>query len=110
MGCIDERDDSVKRELRVKLVVHEERLSDRPGIGQPCGLHQHIVELVAALHEIAEYANQVSAHRAADAAIRHLKDLLVSVDDERLIDADFPILVLDHGNALAVLLTQDPVE
>ena len=110
VGCIDERDDPVKRELRANLVVHEEGLSDRAGIGEPCGLHQHIVELVAALHEIAEHANQVSAHRAADAAVRHLEDLFVSVDDERLIDADLPVLVLDHGNALAVLLTQDPVE
>ena len=110
VGCIDERDDPVKRELRANLVVHEEGLSDRTGIGEPCGLHQHIVELVAALHEVAEHANQVSAHRAADAAVRHLEDLFVSVDDERLIDADLSVLVLDHGNALAVLLTQDPVE
>ena len=110
MGCIDERDDPVKRELRANFVVHEEGLSDRTGIGEPGGLHQHIVELVAALHELAEHANQVSAHRAADAAVRHLEDLFVSVDDERLIDADLPVLVLDHGNALAVLLAQDPVE
>ena len=110
VGCIDERDDPVERELLANLVVHEEGLSDRAGIGEPCGLHQHIVELVAALHEIAEHANQVSAHRAADAAVRHLEYLFVSVDDERLIDADLPELVLDHGNALSVLFTQYPVE
>ena len=88
----------------------KKRLGDRAGIGEPCGFHQHVVELVAALHKIAEYPNQVSAHRAADATVRHLEDLLVSVDDEGLIDADFPILVLDHGDALAVLLSQDPIE
>ena len=53
---------------------------------------------------------RVSAHRAADAAVRHLEDLLVGVDDEGLIDTDLPVLVLDHGDALAVLLAQDPVE
>ena len=110
VGGIDERDDPVKRELRADLVVHEKRLGDRARIGEPRGLHQHIVELVAALHEIAEHANQVSAHGAADAAVRHFEDLFVGVDDKRLIDADLPILVLDHGNALAVLLAQDPVE
>ena len=55
VGCIDERYDPVKRELRANFVVHEEGLSDRTGIGEPCGLHQHIVELVAALHEVAEH-------------------------------------------------------
>ena len=110
VGCVDERDDPVKRELRANLVVHEEGLSDRAGIGEPRGLHQHIVKLVSALHEIAEHANQVSAHRAADAAVRHFEDLLVSIDDELMIDADLPVLVLDHGNALAVILAQDPVE
>ena len=110
VGCIDERDDPVKRVRRANLVVHEKRLSDWTGIGQPGGLHQHIVELVAALVEIVEYPNQISAHRAADAAVRHLEDLLVSVDDERLIDADLSILVLDHGDALAVLLSQDSIE
>ena len=110
MGCIDERDDPVKRVFGAKLIVHKERLSHRPGIGEPGGFHQHVVELVAALVEIVEYPNQVSAHRAADATVRHLEDLLVSVDDERLIDANFPKLVLDHGNAPAVLLGQNPVE
>ena len=110
MGGIDERDDPVKRVLLAKLVVHEEGLGDRAGIGEPGGFHQHIVELVAALVEIVEHPNQVSAHRAADAAVRHLEDLLVSVDDEGLIDANFPKLVLDHGNAPSVLLGQDPVE
>ena len=110
VGCVDERDDPVQGELGANFVVHEEGLSDRTGIGEPRGLHQHIVELVSTLHEVAEHANQVSTHRAADAAVRHLENLLVSVDDERLIDADLPELVFDHGDAFAVFLLQDPVQ
>ena len=110
VGCVDERDDPVQRELCANLVVHEERLSDRTGIGEPGGLHQHVVELVSALHEVAEYANQVSAHRTADAAVRHLEDFLVSVDDQRLIDADLAKFVFDHGDAFAVFIRQYPVQ
>ena len=65
VGCIDEGDDPVKRVFSAKLVVHEERLSDGTGVGEPCGFHQHIVELVAALIEIVEHPNQVSAHRCS---------------------------------------------
>ena len=44
VGCVDERDYPVQRELRANLVVHEEGLSDRTGVGEPRGLHQHVVE------------------------------------------------------------------
>jgi len=41
---------------------------------------------------------------AADAAVVHLKDLLLALHDERVVDAYLPILVLDHSNLLAVVL------
>jgi hypothetical protein len=56
----------------------------------------------AALHQVAEDADQVAAHRAAEAAVVHLEDLFLGVDDQLLVNADLPELVLDHGNALAV--------
>src|SRR6185503_10771761 len=63
-------------------------------------LDDHAVELEAAgaalLLERAEDADQVAAHRAADAAVVHLHDLLVGL--------------LDDLDLLAVILLQDAVE
>ena len=75
-------DDGVELELVLELVVDEEGLRDRAGVGHAGGLDQDVVELVAALHEVAEDADQVAAHRAADAAVVHLEDLLLGADDE----------------------------
>ena len=96
--------------LRLHLVIDEERLRDRAGIGQPGRLDQDVVELVLPLHQVAEDADQVAAHGAADAAVVHLEDLFLGVDDELLIDADLAELVLDDGDPLAVLGGQDAVE
>jgi hypothetical protein len=47
------------------------------------------VELLAALHEIAENANQVSTNGAADAAVVHLEYLFFCPDDQLLIALPF---------------------
>ncbi len=62
------------------------------------------------LHQPVEDADQVAAHRAADAAVVHLEHFLVGADDEVVVDADLAELVDDHGVALAVLLGEDAVE
>jgi len=61
-------------------------------------------------HEIADDADEVAAHGAADAPVVHLEDLLVGADDEPVIDSDLDELVLDHGDALPVILGQDAIE
>ena len=68
------------------------------------------VALVALLLERAEDADQVAAHGAADAAVVHLDDLLVARLDDVVVDADLAELVLDHRDALAVVLLEDAVE
>ncbi len=70
---IDQRDDGIEHELLAQLVVEKEGLRDRPRIGQPGGLDQHAIELVAAAHELPEDAQQVAAHGAADAAVVRLE-------------------------------------
>ena len=42
--------------------------------------------------------------------LRHLEDFFVGGDDEIGIDVDLAELVLDHGDAVAVLSRQDVVE
>src|SRR5207245_3783819 len=60
--------------------------------------------------ERAEDADQIAAYGAADAAVVHLDDLLFALLDEVGIDARLAELVLDHRDALAVLLLEDAVE
>src|SRR5690606_11786110 len=61
--------------------------------------------------QVAEHADQVAAHRAADAAVVEFDDLFVRVLQQQLVvDPLLPELVLDHGDAVAVVLAQDPVE
>ena len=92
------------------IVVHEEGLRHRHRIGQARGLHQDAVEAARPLHQPLDDADQVAAHRAAHAAIVHLEDFLVALDDEVVVDVDLAELVDDDGVFLAVVLGQDTVE
>ena len=110
VACIDHRDDGVEHELALEIVIEEEGLRDRPGIGHTGGLDDDVVETVAALEQLTEDAQQVAAHRAADATVVGLEDLLFGADHELVIDTDLAELVLDDGDAFAVLLREDAVE
>ena len=107
---VDHRHDAVELELLLHLVVDEERLGHRAGVGQAGRLDQDVVEPVLALHQVAEDADQVAADGAADAPVVHLEDLFLGVDDQLLIDADLAELVLDDGDPLAVLGGQDVIQ
>jgi hypothetical protein len=61
-------------------------------------------------HQRFDDADQVPAHRAADAAIVHFEHLLVGIDDEIVIDADLAELVDDDREFLAMRLGEDAVE
>ena len=50
-------------------------------VRQTGGLDQDIVEAVPPLEQLPEDANEVASDGAADAAVVHLEDLLVGVDD-----------------------------
>ena len=110
VACIDHRDDGVEHELTLEIVIEEEGLRDRPGIGHAGGFDDDVVETVAALEQLTEDAQQIAAHRAADAAVVGLEDLLFGADHELVIDTDLAELVLDDGDTLAVLLREDAVE
>src|SRR5258708_2722781 len=112
---VDHGEHAVEQELVVDRLVHEEGLRDRAGVGEAGRLDDHAVEielaLAALLAEVAEDAHQVAAHRAAQAPVVHLDDLLFLVLHEDLaVDARLAELVLDHGDLLAVLLGEDAVE
>jgi len=50
-----------------------------------------------------EDADEIAADGAADAAVVHLEEFFVGLDDELVVDADLAELVFDHGDFLAVL-------
>ena len=109
---VDQGDDAVELDLARDLVVDEERGRDRRRVGQAAGLDQDVVELVAALEQLLQDADEIGAHvgDAADAAVRHLEDLFVGRQHEVRVDVDLAELVLDHRDAVAVALGQDVVQ
>ncbi|MNT36459.1 hypothetical protein D3C72_1725440 [compost metagenome] len=112
MHRVHQRQDAVERDLLGDFVVHEEGGRHRRGIGQAAGLDQDMVEALGLLQQLLQDAHEVGAHidHAADAAVGHLVDLFVGGHHQVGIDIDLAELVLDHGDAVAVLLRQDVVE
>jgi hypothetical protein len=95
---------------RLHVLVGEKGLRHRAGIGETGRLDQDAVELVLALHQSFDDADQVATHGAADAAVVHLEHFLVGVHHEVVVDAELTEFVHDHGVFLAVLLAENPVE
>ena len=96
--------------LAPDVLVDEERLRYRRGVGEPRGLDDDGVELALAPHQALDDADQVAAHGAADAAVVHLEHFLVGADNQLVVDADLAELVDDHGEFLSMRLGQDAVE
>ena len=107
---IDERDDGVEQKLIFELVVEEKGLRHRTRIGHPGGLDDDVIELVASFEQLPEDAQQVAAHRAADAAVVGFEDLLFGTDDELVVDTDLAELVFDHRDTLTVVFGEDAIE
>ena len=95
---------------RAHLVVDKEGLRDRRRVREPRGLDQDSVERAFALEQIADDTDQVAAHGAADAAVVHLEDFFVGVDNQLVIDADLAKFVDDHCIPLAVFLGEQAIE
>ena len=80
------------------------------GIRETGGLDDDVIEAIPALHEFAQDADQVAADRATDAPVVHLHDLFLRLHNEPVVNANLAELVLDDGNALAVVGSQDVVD
>ena len=107
---IDHRDDRIKRELCLEVLIQEEGLRDRPRIRHTSGLDEHMIKPLATLEQLPQHTNQITAHRAADATIAGLKDFLFSADHQLVIHAHFAELVFDDRDTPAMVLGQDAVE
>ena len=107
---VDQRHHGIEAGILAHLVIHEERLGHRHRIGETGGLDQNGIEGATPLDQVFDDTDQIAAHRAADAAVVHLEDFLVALDDEVIVDADLAELVDDDGVALAVVLGENAVE
>ena len=112
---VDQRQDRVEQVALGDLVVHEEGLRHRAGVGQAGGLDDHAVEVELALApllgQVGQRGAQVLADRAADAAVVQLDDLLLAVVHQDLVvDVLLAELVLDDGDLLAVRLGEHALE
>ena len=107
---IHKRDHAIDSEFFLELLVHKKRLNHRAWIRKPGRLDEDVVKLVFALEKIAQDANEIAAHRAANAAVVHLEKFLVGIDNEFVIDPDFAEFIFDHGDFESVLFGEDAVE
>ena len=104
------------------IIVETTGLADPAPVAQTFFIDENVgrktrldaVEAAAAarlpLHQPLHHADQVAAHRAADATVVHLEHFFVGADDEIVVDADLAELVDDDGVLLAVVLGEDAVE
>lgn len=88
----------------------------RAGFGNAARFDQQVVEAVL-FGEIADFAQQIVAQRATDAAIGHFNELLfgarqvgAAVADQRGVDIDLAHIVDDDGYTQAVAVGQHMVE
>ncbi|MCP1845604.1 hypothetical protein J2R78_008638 [Bradyrhizobium sp. USDA 4538] len=110
MPGVRDSDDGVELRLAADVLVDKERLRHRRRICEPCRLDDNAVEGSAAPHQPCDDPDEVTAHRAADAAVVHLENLLVRVDDEIVVDTDLSEFVHDHRKPPAVRLGEDAVQ
>ena len=88
------------RAASLHVLVDEEGLRDRRGIGEAGRLDDDRVEPALALHQALDDADEVAAHGAADAAVVHLEHFLVGADDELVVDADLAEFVDDRRRSV----------
>ena len=94
---VGDRDDRVEPRGLAHVLIDEEGLRDRRGIGEAGRLDDDGVELALALHQAFDDADEIAAHGAADAAVVHLEHFFVGADDELVVDADLAEFVDDDG-------------
>jgi hypothetical protein len=107
---VNHRDDAVELCFRAHFLVDKEGLCHRRRVREARGLDQNAIELALALQQVADDADQIAAHGAANASVVHFEHFLVGVHDQLVVDADLAELVDDHRVSAAVLFGKHAVE
>ena len=110
MMRVHHRHHAIHHRLLPQFLIHKESLHHRSWISQAGRLDQDVVELVAALHEVPQDADQIPAHRATNAPVVHFKQLLLGIDDQFMVDANLAKFIFDHRNPESVFLPQNAIQ
>ena len=112
---IDDSDDPFQPARREQPRLAHHRVQHRCGIGKPCRLDDDTVEgldLAAATSrkKIMDRVDEVTTDGAAQAARRHLDNVLIRPLDQQVIDADVSEFVDDDGGIRQKRVLQKEVE
>ena len=102
--------DGVELGVFANILVDEESLGDGGWIGEACGFDQNSVKSAASPHQAFDDADEVAAHATADATVVHFENFFIRIDDEIIVNPNFPELIDDNGVTLAVVFGQNPIE
>jgi len=96
------------------VLVHEEGLRHRGGIRETRGLDNDPIKQLHPLGQLLKCLHQVTPHRAADAPVHHLDDLLIDLlfrvwVDDLLVDPHLAELILNDGEAHAMVAGEQVV-
>lgn len=107
---INQRDDGIKQELLLEVIVQKKCLCNRARVRHAGGFDNDVIELVTALQQLSENTQQIATYGAADAAIVGLEDFFFGTDYQLVIHTDLTEFVFDDRDALAVVLREDAIE
>mmetsp|Transcript_16097 Transcript_16097/g.44583 ORF Transcript_16097/g.44583 Transcript_16097/m.44583 type:complete len:398 (+) Transcript_16097:166-1359(+) len=112
MLAIGQADDGVDEVVLADLGVRLHGVHDGGWVGKAGGLQQDGIEVLAALRQLSEGADQVAAHGTTHAPVVHGDQILWCVQrfrDETIVDADFSELILQDADLPLVLLLEDVI-
>mmetsp|Transcript_6788 Transcript_6788/g.13701 ORF Transcript_6788/g.13701 Transcript_6788/m.13701 type:complete len:331 (+) Transcript_6788:309-1301(+) len=114
---VGQGDDRVEPQVLSKIGGRHKGPNNRHRVGHACGLDHDLVDLAPGLdvvQNLHEPQHQVAPDRAAHTPIIHEHDLLrhrkLLLREQRIVDGDLAELVLDDGDFLLPLLSEDVVE
>ena len=87
MLCIHHRHNRIQLRRALHIIINKEGLRHRGGVREARGFHDNAIKLVTPLHQPGQDADQIPAHRAADAAIVHFKHFFIGIHDQVVINA-----------------------
>jgi len=103
-------DNRIEAGLVGNVLIDKEGLRDGRRISQTCGLDNDRIKLALALHQAFDDADEIAAHRAADAAIVHLEHFFIGTDDQIIVDADLAEFIHNDRIFMAMLFGEDAVK
>ena len=107
---INHRHDGIQLRRALHIIINEKGLRNRGRVGQSRRFNDNAIKLIAPLHQPGQDADQIPAHRAADASIVHFEHFFIGIHDQVVIHAQFAEFIDHDREFLAVIFSQDAVQ